>query len=295
MRFILLILTTFTISLAAKAQQKSYILTPTESQFVPPFGPNLLKVRVLDCFGKLYSEHGRTVKNIVSFFFASPANGLPYNIDLSYDNIMLEDDTNQLVASLYNQGVADPATYIRHSVINQFTSALDKAGQDGVKVINYSLVDQGDTEFNVDEYNQITVMLDRYDMILVVPSGNENVGADRYPCSYKHPNIICVAAGRMSYVENGRHNDGIVYAPYSNDNLAVQFVANGDFAGEYGTSYSAPRVTSALGFIWSQNPSMTSQEVLRKLHSYGKFVDTVYLSYHLTIESQIGLFETETR
>ena len=253
----------------------------------PVLGPlknNAIKLKVLDSFSGSTKWHGQVVEVISSNFYGSieaDQSGLTYNVEVSRAEVMKKYTAEELFQVRIQSGFIATNSETQYALnISDFITELEKAGQEGVKVINYSVASLH-SYMNIEEYSQISRILNTYDMILVVPSGNEGLYATRYPCSYNHPKIVCVAAGTQSYVLAGPQKDGIILDKYSNINDQVKFVSYGHFDKAYGTSFAAPRVASALALVWSVYPTKTSVEVIAELSKYGRFVDGVTLSNKL--------------
>lgn len=249
----------------------------------PSLGPvknNAIKLRVLDSFSGSTKIHGQVVEILSSNFYGSieaDQSGVIYNVEVSRADVEKQYSDLELTQVSIQSGIPKQNTRYALNVAN-FIIELEKAGEEGVKVVNYSVATYGDDYMNIEEYRQITRILNKHDMILVVPSGNEGLYAMRYPCSYNHPKIVCVAAGTQSFVLLGPQKDGIVLEKYSNINDQVKFVSYGKFNNGFGTSFAAPRVAAALAFVWSFYPQKTSVEIIAELSKFGRFVDSVELS-----------------
>ena len=101
--------------------------------------------------------------------------------------------------------------------------------------------------------------------LFVAAAGNSSLNTDlvpSYPASYPNPSIISVAATD--------HNDKLAY--YSNyGKKTVDIAAPGSEifstlpGNQYGylsgTSMASPHVAGAVALVWSQNPTLTAQEV----------------------------------
>lgn len=253
----------------------------------PVLGPlknNAIKLKVLDSFSGSTKWHGQVVEIISSNFYGSveaDQSGLIYNVEVSKAEVMKKYTAEELFQVRIQSGFIATNSETQYALnISDFITELEKAGREGVKVVNYSVASLH-AYMNIEEYSQISRILNTYDMILVVPSGNEGLYATRYPCRYNHPKIVCVAAGTQSYVLAGPQKDGIILDKYSNINDQVKFVSYGYFDKAYGTSFAAPRVAAALALVWSVYPTKNSTEVIAELSKYGRFVDGVTLSNKL--------------
>ena len=105
--------------------------------------------------------------------------------------------------------------------------------------------------------------------LFVAAAGNSSLYTDifpAYPASYPNANIISVAATD--------HNDNLAY--YSNFGThSVDIAAPGSDifstlpGNQYGylsgTSMASPHVAGAVALVWSQNPTLTAQEVKQKV------------------------------
>jgi hypothetical protein len=247
-----------------------------------------IKVRVFDSFSGQTQAHGQIVKTILSNVWVS-SEFVSYNVEVSEADVMKTYSHNFLAQVSKDNNIPRHFTQ-EYLQISAFLESLEQAGKDKIQIVNYSVATLGDY-FNEYEYNEIVRILEKYKMILVTASGNQGVYANRYPCAYPHKLIICVAAGKPSFVQLGVNGSlfkskidgysGIILDNYSNLNPQVRFFSYGDFGSTSGTSFATPRVASALALIWSSGPYLTPFQVIEKLESFGPFVSTVEISKSL--------------
>lgn len=233
-----------------------------------------VKVRVMDSFSGSTGWHGALVSSLIEKIMISnlAIKKYSYNLELSHLDVMREVSKDEVVK--YNLQ-SYPKNIITNTVrTNRFLNSLIKAGEEKVRIINYSVTSVENSP-SQQEGDAIVAILEKYDMILVTAAGNDGVQADRYPCSYNSPRIVCVSAGYVSYVLKGLGNEGIVLEKYSNISLQTLFVSYGQAGQRHGTSFATPRVTAMLAFLMSNHPHLSSMQVISKLEKYGHFVDSI--------------------
>lgn len=263
--FVLFIILTSPLSWGESLLDNEVLLGPVRQY------PSIVKLKVLDSFSGKSKYHGLVVQILAeNFWVENETSNLKYSVQVTRADVMKSYSNKNWKSTFPSSSPDDLAAA-------EFLLALEQAGQEGVKVVNYSVVSYFDSP-NKFEYQKIVDTLEKYDMLLVVPAGNQGKNANRYPCAYPHEQIVCVAAGKQSFVQLGLMGDMIVLDKYSNNNTKVKFVANGWLDKTYGTSFASPRVAQALAFLWSYSPNSSAKEVVSQLKSYGRFVDNKSLA-----------------
>jgi thermitase len=148
--------------------------------------------------------------------------------------------------------------------VNNSVAAINKAVEDGVKIINYSA---GGRYPNQEEKEAIE-NAGKQGVIFVVAAGNEmnniNDGYSEkyYPCSYNLPNVICVGGVTSEHKKTNSSNYGagsvFIFAP-GEDILST--LPNGRYGMLTGTSQATPFVTGAIALMLSKNPNLTVDEI----------------------------------
>jgi hypothetical protein len=183
-------------------------------------------------------------------------------------------------------GIASPSfnsvrlMLCRISYANEFCASMyivanlrivfDYAIQSGAKVIVCSKAPLFTTD--VGDWAPILDEAADHDVLIVVPSGNENV---RHPPGYwyNHPNLLVVSGthnyDRVELVAHGPDVDISAPAasievpcnPYHLDANSCNNNNGFNWHPREGTSLAAPLVAGAAGYIWSLNPSLSAPEI----------------------------------
>lgn len=233
--------------------------------------PTGVKVRIIDSFETLKGlNHGKLVQQVIleDSFLQSPS--ISYNINLSTES-WIQKDISDVVKNLPFLMYASEEARMQVAMMESLVQSLEKAGQEGVKIINYSVTGEiNDPE----EQKQIERILNKYDMILVTAAGNNGKTTKTYPCAYPSVRIICVGAGY--YSESYLRKDNFTIPKGSNRGDHVDFYShpvtwNGE-SPVAGTSFSTPRVTASLAMIMSTLPKLKPLEAVDYLKRQGKFI-----------------------
>lgn len=193
-------------------------------------------------------------------------------------------------------GISKSKIYTLKRSSSSFTSSLEYATTNGIKIINASFCYRSTGTNPYAPYNSAHyVAIKNYDGLLVCSAGNENLDVDSnsiYPACYDLPNVISVGAlksnGQRPTVDdwgnNGNGNpqgsnysskgNGVdIYAP--GDNILSTYpselcslnvcdksshVTNG-YHYMSGTSMAAPHVTGVAALMLSENPNLTGSEL----------------------------------
>lgn len=129
------------------------------------------------------------------------------------------------------------------------------AAEHGADVINMSWGGYGYSQTN----QNVMTYAHNLGSVLVAAAGNDNTTQSHYPSSYSY--VICVASTDSNDDKSGFSNYGSqidIAAPGSNIYSTVPY--NG-YATYNGTSMASPLVASLCGYILSQNPYLTTDEV----------------------------------
>jgi subtilisin family serine protease len=139
--------------------------------------------------------------------------------------------------------------------VSTVASALDRAYQLGVKVIQISL---STNQFSFSLRDAIQLAEDR-GLVIITSAGNSGVNELRYPAAFD--GVIGVGAvdknnSIESYSTRGGHVS--LVAPGTD---VLTTAINGSYAAVTGTSFSAPQVSGVAALILSINPNLTANQV----------------------------------
>ncbi|SIT83663.1 S8 family serine peptidase [Pontibacter indicus] len=126
-------------------------------------------------------------------------------------------------------------------------------------------------------------------MIFIASAGNNNNDLEQYPANYK--NVISVANSDAADKKSSSSTFGKWVTITAPGNAIVSTVpgtgaaiAAGAYGSKSGTSMSAPMVAGLVGFMKSQNPSLTPEQVRQLLTSTADNIDLINPGY----EGQLG-------
>jgi subtilisin family serine protease len=105
--------------------------------------------------------------------------------------------------------------------------------------------------------------------LFIAAAGNSSLNTDlvaAYPASYPNPSIISVAAtdhnDKLAYYSNYGKNSVDLAAPGSD---IFSTLPGNQYGSLSGTSMASPHVAGAVALVWSQNPTLTAQEVKNRV------------------------------
>lgn len=187
--------------------------------------------------------------------------------------------------------------------ISGFIKAIDYSVVQGVKISNNSYGGRGSSFASL----QTAVKRARKQgMIFVAAAGNYGSNNDltslqpTFPASYDEPNIISVAAIDSS-------GDLASFSCYGKKSVDIAAPGVGIFSTALGkkynkldgTSFAAPFVTAAAALIWSADPSLTYDQVIKKILSTATPVaglkDKVSSGGTLNLAAALGTTKTKDR
>jgi len=171
-------------------------------------------------------------------------------------------------------GVAPKAKLILIKIDLEFSSesdyvrAFEYAKHQGAKVINCSWGSNNEGEILSQELKDIKDA----GIVTVFASGNEGLNLDLYGYEdeSEDPNVIGVGATKgetndyVSYSNFGKNID--ILAPGGSIDLGVLVLGDGqEYLEGTGTSYSSPTVAGVVALMFSLNPSLTFEDVYKKI------------------------------
>jgi len=139
--------------------------------------------------------------------------------------------------------------------VSTVVSALDRAYQLGVKVIQISL---STNQFSYSLRDAIQLAEDR-GLVIITSAGNSGINELRYPAAFD--NVIGVGAvDKNNAIESYSTRGGHVSLVAPGTDILTTSI-NGSYAEVTGTSFSAPQVAGAAALILSVNPNLTASQV----------------------------------
>lgn len=141
-------------------------------------------------------------------------------------------------------------------------SLLYAANNNSVKIVNMSL---GGSQSLAEEI-AVDYLVNTKGKLLIASAGNDGLNTPIYPAGFStvYPNkVIAVAAHKQDNCKASFSNYGSwvsISAP-GYKILSTIPVSMGEYEFMSGTSMAAPFVSAAAALIWSQNPSMTNEQI----------------------------------
>lgn len=245
--------------------------------------PSGVKVRIIDSFETLNGlNHGNLVQQVILEESDLQLSFISYNLNVSTES-WIQKEISDAVKKLPFLMYASEEEKRQIAMMESLVHSLEKAGQDGVKIINYSVAGE---IHDAEEQKQIERILNKYDMILVTAAGNDGKSTKTYPCAYPSVRIVCVGAGY--YSDSYITKDNFTIPKGSNRGDHVDFYAHpitwNNEKPVVGTSFSTPRVTASLAMILSNRPTLKPLEAVDFLKKQGKFIAIGFISESLEKE-----------
>ncbi|MBS2970724.1 S8 family serine peptidase [Metabacillus sp. KIGAM252] len=170
--------------------------------------------------------------------------------------------------------------------------AIYYAVSHGAKIINMSL---GGSNYSL-SYNEAIQYAYRNGVLVVAAAGNESTSAPTYPASY--PNVISVSSTTSYNTLSSFSNYGTTIDIAAPGSLIYSTLPGNDFGKMSGTSMAAPVVSGAAALIWSADPSLTNEQVARRLYEtaddLGSSGKDLYFGYGLVnVEEALNAMKIE--
>lgn len=176
------------------------------------------------------------------------------------------------ITSIILDNTTDNVNIIGYKVMNRdgtgtasaAAMGIEKAVEDGVDIINLSLVGEGESQILMDAVNEAV----ESGVVVIVSAGNYNDDVSKY-CPAFMDNVITVGAldynGNIAFFSNHGEEVDFVAPGYNIEVWGNKSISSAQPDYENGTSFAAPFVTAASAMVLSVHPHLSPDGVKDKL------------------------------